>query len=97
MAEWSPHQDDHRRLARLTLRYLLRRPRAMDTAEGIAAWWIRQQRIDEAVQDVHRALRLLVDHGLILEHRGPGRRSYYRLNRGRIADVTRFLEQPEGS
>ena len=67
----------------------------MDTPEGIAAWWIRQQRIEEAVEDVHRALNVLVDRGLVLERRGPGHRSYYQLNRRRIADVTRFLEEPE--
>jgi hypothetical protein len=82
-------------LARLILRYVRRRPHAKDTPEGIAAWWVRQQRIEEAVEEVSRALRLLVARDLLIERETRGRRRYYKLNRNRIAEVSQFLDDTD--
>ncbi len=85
--------DDH--VARLVLKYLSRNPDAKDTREGIATWWLRQQQIDDAIQTVHRALDLLVQRGLIVEHRAPDHRSYFTINHERLDEVARFLGEPE--
>ena len=52
--------EDVRRVASEIERYLERHPNAMDTLEGIAKWWISQQRYEEALRTVHMALDYLV-------------------------------------
>lgn len=88
-AEGAPDAEGD--LARLMLRYLTQHPTAKDTADGIATWWLRQQRIEQSVEAVHRALDLLVGRGLVLERQGPDRRRYYEINAGRMDEIAAFL------
>lgn len=79
-------EDKLLNLERAILAYLSRRPNAQDTAEGVAMFWLAQQRVEESVTDVVRVLDRLVERGTLerLEHmkgvdsRGP----LYRLRRG---------------
>jgi len=48
------------------LRYLLERPNAADTAEGIKRWWLPRIRLDSAASDVEQALTHLVVRGKVL-------------------------------
>lgn len=84
--------DENLKVARLILRYVFRHPYAKDTSEGIAAWWLQQQRIEQVVEEVSRALALLVAWNLLIEREAPDRRTYYELNRQRITEITQFLE-----
>lgn len=84
-------QDAEDNIARLMLRYLTQHPTAKDTAEGIATWWLRQQRIEQSVEAVHRALELLVARGLLIEHHGPDLRAYYEINPRRMDEIAAFL------
>lgn len=54
------------RLAMRILAYLRRNPRARDTAEGIAKWWVR----DDPTA-VHRVLQQLVVLNLVRKHSMP--------------------------
>jgi hypothetical protein len=54
------------------LSYLADRPRAMDTVEGIALYWVEAE-----VEDVRRALTELVDEGRLVAYRQAGQ-VYYR-------------------
>jgi len=65
-------------LAAAILDYLNRRPLAMDTAEGIAEWWLMQQQIHIGFHAVLRAIQDLTAQGL-LEEIGSGGKLYYRL------------------
>lgn len=47
-------------LASKILDYFRRHPRAKDSVEGIAKWWVDEERIE-----VRRALEELVDRGLV--------------------------------
>ena len=47
------------------LRYLEKHPKAGDTLEGIAFWWLQQQLIEEVVDEVEEALDFLVKKGVI--------------------------------
>jgi DNA-binding IclR family transcriptional regulator len=60
------------------LGYLAEHPRAMDTAEGIAEWWIMRQQIRVNVAALTRVLRGMTERGL-LEEIGTGERRRYRL------------------
>ena len=54
------------------LAYLAERPRAMDTVEGIALYWLEAE-----VDDVRRALAELVSLGQVVAYRQGGQ-VYYR-------------------
>jgi hypothetical protein len=52
-------------LSQKILIYLEKHPRAGDTLEGIATWWLEQQRIEEVVEDVAGALEFLIKKGTV--------------------------------
>lgn len=58
--------------------YLAENPRAMDTLEGIVAWWLPRQQIRFDVERVSRALEALAARGLV-EEVGVGGTTWYRL------------------
>lgn len=57
-------QQDHE-LAQLIVGYLADQPRAMDTLEGIAEWWLLRQRARIAAEQVKRVLTLLTEQGIL--------------------------------
>lgn len=71
-------RDDE--VARSILAYLAEHPQAMDTAEGIAGWWIMRAQVRVTARTVTRVLRQLVERGL-LEEFGEGEQRRYRLKR----------------
>ncbi|MBD3316216.1 MAG: hypothetical protein GF344_10540 [Chitinivibrionales bacterium] len=64
-------------LANEILKYLQAHPYAADTAEGIAKWWIWNQRISEMTSNVQWALDYLVGKGLLVTKRITGTELYY--------------------
>ncbi len=68
-------------LEREILGYLLRNPSGEDSIEGIVEWWLLEQRIMQANQEVRQALAVLRQHGFI-EARTVAGRTVYRLNTG---------------
>jgi hypothetical protein len=65
-------------LRRAVLAYLAEHPRAMDTLEGISAWWVRRHQIRVGVERVSRVLLELTRRG-VLEEVESGEHRYYRL------------------
>jgi Fe2+ or Zn2+ uptake regulation protein len=65
-------------VAQSILAYLAEHPQAMDTAEGIAQWWIMRQQIRVTATTVARVLRRLAERGLVEEF-GDGEQRRYRL------------------
>jgi hypothetical protein len=59
-------------------RYLAEHPKAMDTAEGIAEWWMMRERIRVDFDALLCVLRHLIDQG-VLEKIGSGDHARYRL------------------
>ena len=45
--------------------YLLTHPYAADTIEGIAKWWLQQQRYMDSIECIHDALDVLIKRGLV--------------------------------
>jgi hypothetical protein len=74
------------------LAYLSANPAAQDTLEGVAEWWLLEQRIKEHTAEVKAALDELVSRGLVLERTGKDKRSHYRVNRSRLAEIARAIE-----
>jgi hypothetical protein len=61
------------------LGYLSTHPNAQDTAEGIAEWWLMEQRVRCRVREVKRALVELVAEGVVVERTARDGRVHYRL------------------
>lgn len=77
-----PESERREAILRETLlQYLAEHPQAMDTAEGIYAWWTKGAPGSD-VETVRRVLDRLTDEGL-LDRVGAGRYSHYRLAKGR--------------
>jgi hypothetical protein len=84
-----------RPLADEVLVYLIRHPQAQDTVEGIAEWWLLEQRIRDAVADVEVTLRELVDRDFLVVHHCLEGRTYYGLNRDKEREIRRHLREAE--
>jgi DNA-binding MarR family transcriptional regulator len=67
-------------LAHAVMSYLAEHPQAMDSAQGIAEWWVMREQLQVDVQALVRVLQRLVDEGLI-EKVGSPNGPLYRLNR----------------
>ena len=80
-----------RQLSSHILRYLLKHPEARDSIEGIAEWWVLLQRIEDEVDDVKRALDLLITEGLVEVEEGGARR-IYRLKIKNKEALARFID-----
>jgi hypothetical protein len=56
------------KVAQEILCYLRAHPKAADTSDGIATWWLSRQRLAEALRLVEAALSELVARGEIRRH-----------------------------
>ncbi len=72
------------------LRYLKEHPDARDTVEGIG-WWLLEQRMNDCVSDVQRALTKLLAQGLLLELKSGDDRRHYQLNKSRLDEINLLL------
>ncbi len=66
-------------IARRLLSYLEKNPHAGDHLEGIANWWLQQQRIEEAVEEVSEALAYLVETGALRAQKNQQGNTIYRV------------------
>jgi hypothetical protein len=57
-------------IAEAILDYLGEHPRAMDTLEGIAEWWLARYRVSYELEAVKRVVRHLTNEGLLEEISG---------------------------
>ncbi len=68
-----------------------------DTMEGVAEWWLLENRIEWTVAEVKAALDELVSQRLVLEKHGVDGRAYYRINRRLRKKVRALLQSAKGS
>jgi hypothetical protein len=87
------HATEERKTAQAILSYMIKHPRATDTVEGIALWWIAPSRRERSMGEVQRAASYLVSRGLITETQRKGVLSYYKFNLRRRAAALRFLRE----
>ena len=84
-------QTNRHCLANEVLGYLVRHPEAQDTADGIAEWWLLEQRIMEVVSNLEVVLEELVKKQFLLVAAGNDGRFYYRLNRNMEREIRSHL------
>ncbi len=76
-------REQKEELCRRILSYLKCHPDAEDTLEGIAHWWLLEQRIQEDTVRVQTALNCLVNRKQLVARRQADGRASYRLARSR--------------
>jgi hypothetical protein len=74
------------------LDYLAHAPNAGDTVQGIAEWWLLEQRIRHTVAEVRRALEELVAEGLVKTIRHADGRTHYLVRRDRLKNIRAVLQ-----
>jgi hypothetical protein len=79
------------------LAYLVENPDAQDTLEGIVGWWLSGQVVGSNTALVEWALTELVNRGLILARRGKGARTYYKVNRRKMKEISALLARRGGA
>ena len=87
---------EERAAARDILKYLQKQPDAKHTAEGIAKYWIFQQRVEEKVEIVLTAIDFLIHEGFLEEVEKSSGSSYYKAA-DKIKDVSDLLERLQNS
>ena len=75
------------------LAYLADHPKAADTIEGIAQWWLLEQRIRQQIPVIEKALGVLVEKGFVLEQSARNGRTRYRINQRKHTQIKSFLER----
>ena len=75
------------------LGYLSTHKDAQDTVEGIAEWWLMEQRVRRMISEVKQALGELVTAGMVLRRKGRDGRVHYRLNSRMHKSVANQLRQ----
>ncbi len=83
--------------AREILRYFMQHPQASDDLEGIARWRLLQQHVTRQVEEVHRALELLVRLDLLQHYEIPACGTRYCLNPQKLSESERFAQNGNGN
>ena len=73
------------------LDYLMRNPHATDTLEGIAQWWLLEERIHRSIVVIRAALAEMAAKKFILVRQSADGRAHYRLNSKKKAEIRRLL------
>ena len=89
--------NEERAATRNILEYLQRQPGAKHTAEGIAKYWIFQQRLEESLEIVMTAIKYLIKSGFLEEICNEDTRCFYRLNQEQIGEISQTLKMLEST
>lgn len=74
------------------LKYIQKNPAIKHTAEGIARYWIFQQRLEERLDFVMHAISYLVEQGFLQEIKLADGGSYFKVNKRKLKDIPSILE-----
>jgi len=73
------------------LNYLMDHPEASDTVDGIARWWILEQRVKREMEEVKATLSDLARRGFVLERKSADTVAHYRLNPAKAVEIAAEL------
>lgn len=85
-------QEERVKVKRDILAYLRNHPEAQDTAEGIAQWWLLEQRLTAGVSLVKQVLDELRQQGFVIRRIGGDAREHYSFNRDWFAQMQKTLD-----
>jgi hypothetical protein len=79
------------------LQYLIKNPDAKDTLEGIYKWWLPKGHSKQGRDEVQNAVDLLTSKGWLTKRGTIPSKEIYGINRGRLPQIKRFLQQSGAS
>jgi hypothetical protein len=82
------------RIAHEILNYLVERPDAQDTLDGIVSWWLLEQKIIYHTNLVKEAIAELVKKELLLERKKGELRTLYRINSEKVERIRKLIKKP---
>ena len=85
--------ESERKLAVLLIRYMQKNPDAKHTADGIARWWIIQQKFEEEIERVEKVLRYLTKRGVLQEIILPQNQKYYKIDNQSVIHFIKEIEE----
>ena len=88
---------EERAAIRDILKYIQKQPEAKHTAEGIAKYWIFQQRLEEKLETVLAAIVYLVNEGFLEKVQVQDNSSYYRVNQEKLKEIPQTLQRLNSS
>jgi hypothetical protein len=86
--------DSVRAIAKQILSYMVEHPEADDSLEGILQWWLLEQEVRVQQNRAKKAIRMLVDEGLVIEHHTTGSKVRYKANWDRKAKIAQMVDNP---
>jgi hypothetical protein len=81
------------RLGYEILAYLAEHPDAQDTTEGIVEWWLSERAAKPSTALVEEELAELVALGFIRKRKSEDARTYYKVNRRKLKEISAVLAQ----
>ena len=79
------------RVAQLLFRYMVDHPEAKHTTEGIAKWWILEQKLEEEMAVIKNVISHFIDVGLLKEVELPQKKNYLKINLEKINQCRKIL------
>lgn len=84
---------DKSQIAHAILAYLRDHPEARDTVDGIAQWWLLDQKIKCQIEMVKETLTELTEKGFLIEQEGRDSQIHYRINQVRLGEIRSLLKE----
>jgi hypothetical protein len=81
------------RAAHTILSYLSKHPSSSDTFQGIAEWWLKQERFDYTKKQIRQALGFLIGKGLVIVKKYNQQEEYYQKGPEQAGQIDATLEQ----
>ena len=85
--------NNERALAYAILNYLISQPRAKDTFQGIAGWWLFKEQMNQSVNRISGALDSLISKGFVIVKEYPDQEKYYQLNEDKLSEIRQILKE----
>jgi hypothetical protein len=87
----SPGSDE--KVIRGILHYCVECPDAKDTPDGILKWWRAKDQSEWRKEDVQKALDFLTSKGWLTKRGKIPSKEFYGINKDRLQEIRRFLQQ----
>jgi len=79
--------EKEQQIAQLLLDYMKKHPNAKHTAEGIARWWILQQKLDEEQFLVERVIEHFSEKGILEKVQLADGNCYFRFHQQKLTEM----------
>lgn len=87
----SGFNNDDISMAKMILSYLIKNPEAKDTVQGIAKWWLLNEKIDQTLNNILNAMNFLTIQNLVHENNLRNECISYQINEDEIDRIRELI------